>query len=90
MTIADTIRLKLTTALSPTRLDISDDSRQHQGHAGARPGGESHFSVTVVSAAFAGMARLARHRLVYSVLAEELSGQIHALNLKTITPSEEK
>ncbi len=89
MTVADTIHRKLTAALSPSRLEIIDDSGRHQGHAGAHPEGESHFSVTVVAAAFDGLARVARHRLVYSVLAEELEARVHALRLKTLTPSED-
>ena len=90
MSVADTIRRKLTERFAPTRLDIIDDSHRHAGHAGARPGGESHFTVTVVSDAFAGMNRVARQRLVYETLSDELAGPVHALALSTLTPAEER
>ena len=85
-TVAEAIRAKLTEALNPTRLVIEDDSYRHAGHAGARPGGESHFNVTIDSAAFAGLRPVERQRLVHRVLAEELAGPIHALSLKLGTP----
>lgn len=88
MTIAETIRAKLTAALQPAGLAIIDESARHAGHAGARPGGETHFRVEVVSAAFAGLGRVARQRLVYQILAAELAGQVHALSLATDTPEE--
>lgn len=90
MAVADRIREKLTAGLQPTRLDIIDDSHKHAGHAGARPGGESHFTVEVVSATFEGMGRVERQRLVYRLLQEELAGPVHALALKTIAPSERR
>jgi BolA protein len=90
MAVADRMRAKLTDGLKPLRLAIVDDSHKHAGHAGARPGGESHFSVEVVSAAFEGMSRVDRQRLVYRLLAEELAGPVHALALRTIAPSEER
>ena len=86
--VADSIRRKLTAALSPTRLDIVDDSHRHAGHAGARSEGESHFTVTIVAAAFAGQSRVARQRTVYGLLAAELKSDIHALSLVTQTPEE--
>jgi BolA protein len=88
MAVADRIRVKLTGGLAPLRLDIVDDSHKHAGHAGARPGGESHFTVEVVSAAFEGMGRVERQRLVYRLLEEELAGPVHALALRTVAPSE--
>lgn len=90
MTVAETIARKLTDRFAPARLDIVDDSARHAGHAGARPGGETHFTVTVVSAAFAGLGRVARQRLVYETLAAELTGGVHALALRTLTPDEER
>lgn len=90
MTVADRIRAKLTKALAPTRLEIHDDSHRHAGHAGSRPGGESHFRLELVSPAFAGKTRLERQRLVYAVLAEELRGTVHALQLSTLTPEEDR
>jgi BolA protein len=88
--VADMIRAKLSQGLHPTRLDIIDESHRHAGHAGARPEGESHFQVAIVSAAFAGQSRVARQRLVYGLLAEELRSDIHALSLTTLTPEEDK
>jgi BolA protein len=89
MSVADTIRTKLTERLIPTRLEIADESHRHVGHEGARPGGETHFSVTIVSAVFIGQTRVSRQRLVYQALAEELATRVHALSLTTLTPSED-
>jgi len=69
-------------------LEVIDESHRHAGHAGARPGGETHFRVEVVAAAFQGKSRLERQRLVYETLREEMSNQIHALSLVTRTPGE--
>jgi BolA protein len=90
MAVADRIREKLSAGLQPTLLEIVDDSHKHAGHAGARPGGESHFTVEVVSAAFEGMGRVERQRLVYRLLEEEMAGPVHALALRTIAPSERR
>ena len=90
MSVADTIRRKLTEQFAPVRLELVDESDRHAGHAGARPEGETHFAVTIVSAAFAGMSRVARQRLVYAALAAELAGQVHALSLTTRTPEEDR
>jgi BolA protein len=87
--VAETIEHKLTAALAPQRLKIVDDSEKHKGHAGYREGGETHFSVEVVSEAFAGQNRVARQRRVYEILAEELAAGVHALQLKTLTPEED-
>ena len=87
--IADTIKSKLTRVLNPQRLDIVDESHLHAGHAGARPEGETHFRVEVVSRAFEGKSLIDRQRLVYQVLSEEMASRIHALTLKTLTPDEE-
>jgi len=89
MSVAETIRAKLTERLAPTRLVVLDESHRHAGHAGARPGGETHFNVTVVSVAFSGLNRVARQRLVYQTLSEELAGGVHALSLTTTTPDED-
>lgn len=86
--IFDAIRDKLTDAFQPTRLEIEDDSSRHAGHAGARAGGESHFNVTIQSAAFAGTPRVARQRMVYRALADELAGPVHALSVKALAPGE--
>jgi BolA family transcriptional regulator, general stress-responsive regulator len=87
--VAETIRAKLSQALEPVRLDIVDESHRHAGHAGARPEGESHFRLAIVAAAFAGKSRVARQRLVYRLLADELKTDIHALSLTTLTPEED-
>jgi len=86
--ISKTIREKLTSAFSPTRLEVVDDSDRHQGHAGHREGGESHFNVLIESDAFAGKTRVARQRQVHGVLSEELAGPVHALSVKAMAPGE--
>jgi BolA family transcriptional regulator, general stress-responsive regulator len=80
----------LTERFAPTQLEIIDESHRHAGHAGVRPVGETHFTVTIVSDAFAGESRVARQRLVYQVLAEELATRVHALALTTLTPQEDE
>jgi BolA family transcriptional regulator, general stress-responsive regulator len=89
MSVADTIRRKLTERFAPIRLELVDESERHAGHAGARPEGETHFALTIVSAAFAGQSRVARQRLVYAELAAELASRVHALSLITLTPEED-
>ena len=89
MRVKAAIEKKLAEGLTPRRLDVVDESHLHAGHAGARDGGESHFRVEIVAAAFAGLSRVARQRLVYGLLAEELKGPIHALALRTLTPEED-
>jgi BolA protein len=86
--IFEAIHTKLTAAFEPSRLEIVDDSASHAGHAGSRPGGESHFTVLIEAAAFAGKPKVARQRLVYQALSEELKGPIHALTLKALAPGE--
>ena len=86
--VAESIRRKLELALQPVQLEIRDDSARHAGHAGAREGGESHFHVTAVAQRFSGLNRVARQRLVYGALAEELAGPVHALSLTLRAPDE--
>ncbi len=86
--VADAIRTKLQAAFAPERLEVVDDSDKHAGHSGARDGGESHFTVTLVAAAFTGTTRVARQRLVYATLADELAGPVHAFSLKALAPGE--
>lgn len=81
------IRAALQAALAPLQLEIRDDSQRHAGHAGARDG-RGHFHVDIVSAAFAGMAPLARHRAVYAALGEMMTTDIHALSMQARTPQE--
>jgi BolA family transcriptional regulator, general stress-responsive regulator len=86
--IAEAIRDKLTEAFQPSRLEVEDDSARHHGHAGARAGGESHFNVTIESVAFAGTPKVARQRMIYRALAEELAGPVHALSVRAFAPGE--
>ena len=86
--VIETIRRKLQDGFSPTRLDGVDDSDRHHGHAGARPGGESHFIVVIESAVFQGQGRVARQRAVYAALSEELAGPVHALSVIATAPGE--
>ncbi|MGZ6009339.1 MAG: BolA family protein, partial [Rhizomicrobium sp.] len=72
MTVAETIREKLTAAFAPAELLVEDESAKHAGHAGARPGGQTHFSVRIVADTFAGVSRVERQRRVYAVLAQEM------------------
>ena len=81
------LRDKLSRAFDPVALDIVDDSAKHRGHAGAAGGG-GHFQVRIVSTAFEGKLLVARHRLVYDALADEMKGRVHALALETLTPAE--
>ncbi len=75
-------------AFPPATVAVQDDSHRHAGHAGARPEGETHYSVQVVSSVFAGMNRVARSRAVHEVLASEFEGGLHALSLRLQTPEE--
>jgi BolA family transcriptional regulator, general stress-responsive regulator len=79
---------KLAAAFPGAELDLEDQSHLHAGHAGARPSGESHFKLRAVSAAFAGKSRIDRHRMINAVLADELSGPVHALAIVAKTPDE--
>jgi BolA family transcriptional regulator, general stress-responsive regulator len=88
MTAKGTITNKLREAFSPESLDVSDESHLHEGHAGHRPGGETHFRVYIVSAAFKGKSRIERHRMINSTLAAELAGGVHALAIKAQAPGE--
>jgi BolA protein len=82
------IAAKLTDAFAPERLEVTDESAAHAGHAGAREGGESHFHVLIVAEAFTGKSRLDRQRAVNAALAEELAGPVHALRMTVKSPSE--
>ena len=81
MATADTIAQKLKDALSPQHIEVEDVSHHHAGHAGWREGGGTHFTVSIKAASFAGKSRVQQHRLVNSILADELAGDIHALEL---------
>ena len=90
MGVAETMRERLTAAFAPARLEIKDESARHAGHAGARPEGESHFRVVIVSEAFRSMSRVERHRAVHDVLAQQIRNNVHALALKVLTPEEDR
>lgn len=87
MTVADDIKKRLN-ALAPSRLELLDESAQHAGHAGAAPGGNTHWKLTIVSAAFAGKPTLARHRMIYQALGELMQHPIHALAISAKAPGE--
>ena len=88
MTYFERIRNKLTDTLNPILLEIKDDSARHVGHAGHDPRGETHFHVRIVSSHFEGLNRVARHRLIYAALDQELKERVHALTIESLTPSE--
>lgn len=88
MTAKDTITKKLSEAFHPESLDVVDESYLHEGHAGHKPGGETHFRVYIVSKAFDGKTRIDRHRMINALLAEELAGGVHALAIKATAPGE--
>ena len=88
MAVAENIRRKLAAAFTPEELAVNDESAKHEGHAGHRPGGETHFDVRIVSAQFDGLTRVERQRRIYAALDEEFRGGLHALSLKALTPAE--
>jgi BolA protein len=79
---------KLTAAFAPARLDVLDESHLHVGHAGHRPGGETHFRIRIVAQAFAGKSRLERHRMINQTLSNELNAGVHALAIQALAPGE--
>lgn len=85
---ADRIRDLLSAAFAPAEIVIQDDSHRHAGHAGAAPGGQTHYSVQVVTPAFAGLGRVARSRAVHQALEAEFGTGLHALSLRLLTPDE--
>lgn len=87
--VAETIRRKLHAQFAPERLEVVDDSDKHAGHSGARPSGGTHFSVTIVAAAFEGVGRVDRQRRIYAALADEMAPDgVHALALSAHAPGE--
>ena len=88
MRTVDRLTNKLTEAFTPDSLNVADESHQHEGHAGARPGGQTHFRVYIVSAAFKGKTRIERHRMINAALAEDLAGGVHALAIHATAPGE--
>jgi len=88
MSTRDIITEKLTEAFKPQSLRVEDESHKHEGHAGHRPGGETHFRVYIVSESFRGKSRIDRHRMINTALARELDGGVHALALHASAPGE--
>jgi BolA family transcriptional regulator, general stress-responsive regulator len=88
MTTRETITNKLREAFIPESLDVQDESHLHEGHAGHRPGGETHFRVYIVSVAFKGKGRIERHRMINAALDAELKGSVHALAIHAQAPGE--
>ncbi len=88
MRMQERIEARIAEALAPEKLEIIDQSALHAGHAGARPGGETHYRIVVVSSAFAGKSRVQRHRLIYDALAGEIADGVHALSLDARAPGE--
>lgn len=80
---------RLNSALSPTRIDLTDDSEQHRGHGGYNPAGESHFSLSIESPAFAGKGRVERQRMIYAALGDLMHERVHALSIRASAPGEE-
>ena len=89
MNVAAEIKSRLS-ALEPLVLDLVDESARHEGHAGARPGGQTHWKLSIVSPRFAGKPTVARHRMVYEALGELMQDPIHALAITARTPEELK
>lgn len=88
MSVAENIKRKIEEKLAPAKLEIVDESHKHEGHAGHREEGESHFRLLIVSDSFDGLTRVARQRLVFDILSEEMITHIHALSLKCLTTAE--
>jgi BolA protein len=88
MRTEDLITKKLTDAFDPQSLKVVDESHRHEGHAGHRPGGQTHFRIYIVSEAFKGKTRLERHRMINGKLSDELAGGVHALAIHAAAPGE--
>ena len=88
MATQDTITNKLREAFAPESLEVRDESHLHEGHAGHRPGGETHYRVYIVSDAFKGKSRVERHRMINAALSAELAGSVHALAIHATAPGE--
>jgi BolA protein len=86
--VATEMQSRLNSALSPTRLELIDDSEQHRGHGGYNPAGESHFTLEIESEAFAGKSRVERQRMIYRALGDLMRERVHALQIKARAPGE--
>ena len=86
--VATEMLRRLDSVLSPTKMDLTDDSEQHRGHGGYNPAGESHFSLKIESAAFEGKSRVERQRMIYSALGDLMHERVHALSIRAAAPGE--
>lgn len=86
--VATEMLRRLNSALSPSRLELTDDSEKHRGHGGYNPEGESHFTLEIVSDAFAGKSRVERQRMVYKALGDLMHERVHALSIRASAPGE--
>jgi BolA protein len=86
--VKHTITNKLREAFAPESLEVTDESHLHEGHAGHRPGGETHFRIYIVSRLFEGKTRIECHRMINATLAAELAGAVHALAIRALAPGE--
>jgi len=86
--VAAEMLARLNSALSPTRVELTDDSEQHRGHGGYNPAGESHFSLRIEAPAFAGKNRVERQRMIYAALGDLMRERVHALSIRASAPGE--
>jgi len=86
--VATEMLARLNSALSPASIDLVDDSEQHRGHGGYNPAGESHFTLRIESAAFAGKNRVERQRMIYAALGDLMRERVHALSIRATAPGE--
>jgi BolA protein len=86
--VATEMLARLNSALSPTAIELSDDSEQHRGHGGYNPAGESHFGLVIESPAFAGKSRVERQRMIYAALGDLMRERVHALSIRATAPGE--
>jgi BolA family transcriptional regulator, general stress-responsive regulator len=88
MNRAERMTSVLTQQLNPSRLELADDSAKHAGHAGAQPGGETHYCLVIESSMFTGMSKVRRHQIIYQLLADEFKSGLHALSIEAVAPGE--
>ena len=86
--VATEMLRRLDSALSPTRVELTDESEKHRGHGGYNPEGESHFSLEIETGAFAGKSRVERQRMIYKALGDLMRERVHALSIKARAPGE--
>ena len=86
--VATEMLRRLDSALSPTRVELTDESEKHRGHGGYNPEGESHFSLEIESEAFTGKSRVERERMIYKALGDLMRERVHALSIKARAPGE--